>query len=613
MAERPGLADAGDPGDRGAGDPRNRRAGDPRGSGVDEPRDRRAGEPHGGPATRRPAAGIAPGWALARYRLMQLRNIVDQQLREAPWRTLAAAGLLFLIWFGLYVILDYGLRQARAAGLRGIVADEHLFVHFFVVLSIMLAFSNAILIFGALYGREEASYLLSMPVDPRQVVTVKWFESVFLSSWSFVLLGVPLMFGVARNGEVQWYYYPLFLVHFMAFVVIPGCLGLLAAWAVAMYAPRKPLSAAIGAGTLLLLGVIYWLVGLLRTSGDDDSWLREVLRQIESVKQPLLPSTWTAKGIVAAMNEQVGKSLFYLTVVLANAVFLAWVTINLLAATWPEAYSRAQHGRLRTRIRRGWFTEGVCWALFFYLPFKLRRIMLKDLRYFARDARQWSQMLIMLGLLVIYALNLKRLPVDADQSYTQSLIAFLNLTTVSLILATFTSRFVYPLLSLESQQLWLLELLPLRRISFLLVKFLFALTVTAASACGVMGVAVAMLGLPPVWARINLLICLGVCVGLSGLSIGLGARFPVLHHRNPARIASGFGGTLNLIASMAFVGLQMTGVAVLSVYEFSKDFALPERLTLHGQLLVVGLLAFSGTVAVAALTAGARHFARLEP
>jgi len=238
--------------------------------------------------------------------------------------------------------------------------------------------------------------------------------------------------------------------------------------------------------------------------------------------------------------------------------------------------------------------------------------MLKDLRAFARDARQWSQMVIMFGLLVIYVLNLRRLPVDIDQPHIKGLIAFLNLTTVSLILATFTSRFVYPLLSLESQQLWLLELLPLRRVTLLAVKFLFALTVTGLSAIIVMGLAVDVLNLPATHAWINIAVCLGICVGLSGLSIGLGARFPVLASRNPARIASGFGGTLNLIVSMAFVGLELTGVGVLTFREMNHRAAAVNELSTTGLIVVVGLVAGSFVVAAVALWLGTRHFQRLE-
>lgn len=546
-------------------------------------------------------------------RALQLRNLIDQQLRDAPWRSLSVIALLVLIWTSLYVLLNHVIGHVRTWGLVGVVADQYVFVHFFLVLAIMLVFSNGILTFGNLFGRDEAQFLLSLPVHARAVVLVKWVEGMFLSSWSFLLLGVPLMLAVAANTTVEWYYYPLFLAHFLGFIAIPACLGVLAAWAVAMWAPRRPLAMLISLGVLILLGIMYWLSGISQSAVESDEWIRNVFRQIGVVKQPILPSTWTAKGIVAAMNQRVDESLFYLLVVLGNASFLSWLTINLIGHTWPEAHSRAQNGRAHAIIRYPWFTTGLCWLMFFYLPPLLRRIMLKDLKAFVRDARQWSQMLIMFGLLVVYVLNLSRLPVDLNNPSMKGLIAFLNLTTVSLILATFTSRFVYPLLSLESQQLWLLEMLPIRRTTILLVKFLFALTVSLLSAGGVMLLAVYVLALPPVWARLNMAVCLAVCIGLSGLAIGLGARFPVLGDRNPARIASGFGGTVNLVCSMLFVGLEMSGVAFLGARMFQQDpggvaFAFtPEMDRVYFGLL---LLAFAS--AGGALFVGARKLERLE-
>jgi ABC-2 type transport system permease protein len=558
--------------------------------------------------------GRLPGvdlWLLTRCRATQLRNLIDQQLRDAPGRTFFVLALLVAIWVTLYLVLWKVFQHVHSWGLVGVVADEHLFAHFFLVLAVMLAFSNAILTFSTLYGREEAGFLLGTPLRARDVVFVKWLEGILLSSWSFLLLGVPLMLAIARTAPVQWYYYPLFLGHFLGFVAIPACLGLLAAWVVAMWAPRRPLTVGIGAAAIVILTVIYWLSSISDKALEAEEWLRVVFRQIAIVEQPWFPSTWTAKGIVGAVRQHVGESLFYLIVVLGNGAFLSWLTINLLGHFWPESYSRAQQGRYQPTIRRGWLTAAVCWTLFFYLPGQLRRIMLKDLRGFARDAKQWSQMLIMFGLLVIYVLNLRRMPVDLNDAHIKGLIAFLNLTTVSLILATFTSRFIYPLLSLESQQLWLIGLLPVRRRTLLLVKFLFAVTVTGLSAGVVMGLAVRVLNLPSAWAWLNILVCLGVCVGLSGLSIGLGARFPVLGNRNPARIASSFGGTLNLIASMALVGIIVTGVGVLSFQEMSlgRTFG---ALSASGWLLLVGCVAFGGLVATGALWVGARHFERLE-
>lgn len=550
---------------------------------------------------------------LGRYRLVQARNLVDQLLRDAPGRTFIVLALLAGIWAALYLLLVAVIQHLHSWKLVGVIAVQHLFVHFFLVLAIMLAFSNAILTFGSLYGREEAGHLLGMPVRAREVVLLKWSEGVVLSSWSFLLMGVPLMMAIASNTPVEWYYYPLFLGHFLGFVAIPASLGLLAAWAVAMWSPRRPAAVLICSGVAAILAVIYWLSNISDSAMESEQWLQVVFKQLGIVRQPLLPSTWTANGIVAAMRRDVWGSLFYLMVVLGNAAFLMWLTINLLGASWPEAYSRAQRGRLRQIIKRGWVTAIACRVAFFYLPEKPREVMLKDIRGFARDARQWSQMAIMFGLLVIYVLNLRRLPVDLDSPHIKGLIAFLNLTTVSLILATFTSRFVYPLLSLEGQQLWLVELLPIRRGTLLLVKFLFAVTVTGLCACIVMGLAVKVLDLPPWRAWLNLSVSLGICLGLSGLSIGLGARFPVLTNRNPARIASGFGGTLNLIVSMVFVGVEMTGVGMLTFSEIAGiQIVGPDVLTTPAGLLLAGLLMLSVGVAAVSLWVGVRHFERLE-
>jgi ABC-2 type transport system permease protein len=433
---------------------------------------------------------------------------------------------------------------------------------------------------------------------------------MFLSSWSFLLLGVPLMLAIAANTTVAWTFYPLFLGHFVAFIAIPACVGVLAAWAVAMWAPHRPLGVAIGLGGVILLSVIYWFSRISQEASGSDQSLSKLMSQVSLARQPLLPSTWTAQGIVASVEQRVPDSLFYLGVVAINAIFLSWATVNLLAKTWPVAYSRAQQGRLQPVIRRGWVTWLICRVLFFYLPRRLREVMLKDFRAFARDARQWSQMLIMFGLLVLYVLNIRRLPLDISNPVMKRLFTFLNLTIVGLILATFTSRFIFPLLSLEGQQVWLLELLPIRRFSVLLVKFIFALTMTFLSAGAVMLLAMQSLELPWSWAAVHLCLCAGICIGLCGLAVGLGARFPVLTHRNPARIASSFGGTFNLIASMLFVGLEMTGVAYLSALNIATNLA--DIQVQASAPLLVSLLGFSVAVAAAALWVGGRHFERLE-
>ncbi len=557
-------------------------------------------------------ANGAHGWTLLRCRSRQLLNALDQQLRDAPIQTLAVVIMLALIWVALYALLLAVLQQVRSWPLIGVVAQQHVFMHFFFILGLMLAFSNAVLAFSSLYGREEAGHLLAMPTEPRQVILVKWLEGLALSSWSFLLLGFPMMLAVAYQQQVDWTFYVLFTGHFVGFAVIPATAGILAAWLVAMFAPRRPLTIALWLGALAIVVILVWFWRISQAAPDADQWLRRMIDDLGFTRSPLLPSAWTARGVIALLRHDVADSLIYLSVVAGNGIFLVWLTVNLIGGTWAEAFNRAQHSRVQPVIKDGWITESMCVMMFWYLPRRLRMLMLKDIRTFTRDATQWTQMVIMLGLLVVYALNLDRLPINVHNSTMQTVVAFLNLTTVSLILATFTSRFVYPLLSLESQQLWLLGLLPLERLTLLLVKFLFALTVTGLSGLVVMGIAVHMLELPVLWSRVNLAVCMSICVGLCGLSVGLGARYPVLGQRNPARIASGLGGSFNLIASMIFVGVEMFGMLMLSIRELRSAVNVPNTLTPEGWQMVIALTCLGPIVAASALVIGARHFTRLE-
>jgi ABC-2 type transport system permease protein len=104
---------------------------------------------------------------------------------------------------------------------------------------------------------------------------------------------------------------------------------------------------------------------------------------------------------------------------------------------------------------------------------------------------------------------------------------------------------------------------------------------------------------------------LAICAGLSGLSVGLGARFPVRGQRNPARIAAGFGGTLNLIASMLFVAVEVVGVAYAGLIRFGEHWRELEE-THVSAWLMPGLILLGIVVAVLSLWVGARHFERLE-
>src|SRR5262249_51516452 len=62
-----------------------------------------------------------------------------------------------------------------------------------------------------------------------------------------------------------------------------------------------------------------------------------------------------------------------------------------------------------------------------------------------------------------------------------------------------------------------------------------------------------MLGMPWHAVLLHVLTVAVLALGLSGLSVGLGACMPNFQENDPSKIAVGFGGTLNLVGGLVFL------------------------------------------------------------
>ncbi len=549
---------------------------------------------------------------LVRTKLRALFNHLREVVAEAPVKLYATAVFITLIWLALYLLFFNVFRYFQMSLLQSVVAIPLIFHFFFVALLVLLTFSNAILAYGALFTHEEAAYLLACPIRMRSTVALKYGESLFFSSWSLLLLGLPLMMAIARvYDEASWTFYALFILLFLAFVPIPGALGLLTAWGVARFVPRTVRRALVTAAGCVLLVMIVWgmrSVRDLRWVSDD--WLDDFFARLSLVQLSVLPSTWVTRGIEAAVNGHEGDAVRYLVVTVANALFLSWLAVHVVSARFLSAYDKANSaggilGRYAVEA-----SGGFAGRFFFFLPHSARLIAAKDLRHFIRDPMQWSQLAILFGLMALYLMNMPRFDIDDTSGYWAHLVPFLNLTAVSFILATFTSRFVFPMISLERRQMWLLGLLPISRSWILAAKFAFAFTVTFSVAAGVTVLASYILRMGTLSTLMHLLVTAAVCFGLCGLAVGIGARLPVLTNGDPARIANGLGGTINLIASVVLITAMLAGIGGIMLWNGEADLApLGNPVALAGILAVAagGILA-----GLAAMIVGARHLARLE-
>jgi ABC-2 type transport system permease protein len=245
----------------------------------------------------------------------------------------------------------------------------------------------------------------------------------------------------------------------------------------------------------------------------------------------------------------------------------------------------------------------------------MRLLIIKDFRTFRRDPAQWAQVLIFTGLLGLYFGNIRRMFLDDISPLYQNGISLLNLLATALLLCTYTGRFIYPMISLEGRKFWILGLLPLRRERLLWGKFAFAATGGMLIAESLVVLSDLMLGVYWVVLVLHVLAVAILAVGLSGLSVGLSACLPNFRESDPSKIAVGFGGTLNLVAGLLFLGVTVALVAapwhVYAAIMASREDAVgaPPWWLFIG---VVPGLAGGVCAALVPLRAGARTLRRME-
>jgi ABC-2 type transport system permease protein len=290
------------------------------------------------------------------------------------------------------------------------------------------------------------------------------------------------------------------------------------------------------------------------------------------MQSPLLPSTWASNGVLAAANYDLSRAVFLFLLLAANALMALLVTGLLAEKLFYPGWSYLM-GQDRQRFKpldKGPLNKFVGYLSFVRNP--ARSLVIKDIKLFWRDPTQWSQFVIFFGIMAIYIANLRNTSSFREEEFWRSWIACLNVGALTLILATLTSRFVFPLISLEGRRFWILGLAPLSYKQLVWQKFWLSVTTSLTFTAGLAVLSGYMLQLEPVYWGLTVYSVIITNFGLSGLAVGLGTLYPTFTEDNPARIVSGMGGTLNLLLSVAYITLVVAAQVIVLQWEILDLF-----------------------------------------
>jgi len=496
------------------------------------------------------------GWLLRVKLLSSLARGERAEGRTGRLLLLLAVGGVTLP--GVYLLLTRFLRSLRGTEQVGpLLAAKLLGLGLLLLFSILLL-SNLIGALSSFFLARDLPTILAAPVDWLAVYGARLTETLVSSSWMVVLVLAPVLaaYGTVWDAGVLFYLWAVLLV--VPFLVIAAAFGSAVTLILVRVFPARrtrDLLGVIAAGgvALLVLGLrVLRPERLVNPEGFRN--LVDFLAVLRGPSSPWLPSEWVSESVMGFLRGE--GDPFLLVLLWSTAGGLVVVGAALHARFYPTCFTRAQEGS-RRRLRWG----GV-WSAFERLLEPLgvqrRELVLKDARVFFRDATQWSQLIILGVLVVVYVYNMRVLPLRSSEAigrFLSSLVAFLNVALTGFVLAAVSARFVFPSLSLEGRTLWLLRSSPLPAATLLWSKFWSGLVPLLVLALALTLLTTTGLGVGPQVTLLSLATIVGLTASLVAQALAWGIAYPQFESENAAQIPTSLGGLLFMLSALLTLGI----------------------------------------------------------
>jgi ABC-2 type transport system permease protein len=424
----------------------------------------------------------------------------------------------------------------------------------------MLLLSNVISALSTFFLAKDLDLLVGGPVDWLRLYVARLIETCAHSSWMVVLMAVPLFtaYGIVFDGGPM---FALVVISvFIPFIVLPSVVGsAITLLLVNLFPARRTkdilsVIAVLAAGGIVLLFRLMRPEQLARPEGFRS--LIEFISVLKGPTSPWLPSDWVQQALMSWLRDE--PDAFPLYLIWSTAAAFIVIGAMLHQAMFAKAFTKAQESGER------WVRKSVVASVFHRLLAPLgevrRELVTKEVRLFFRDTTQWSQLILLAVLVVVYIFNIKFLPLTGEgvSFFVSNLIPFLNLVLAGFVLASIAARFIFPGVSLEGRTMWLLRSSPLSMRDLLWSKFWVGTIPLLFFAVGLVLITGLLMKVSPFIMTVSVVTITMMTFGIAGLAIGFGTLFPRFDTENAAQIPTSFGGLLFMMASIVLIGIVIT-------------------------------------------------------
>jgi ABC-2 type transport system permease protein len=510
-------------------------------------------------------AGRGVLWLLRPKVLSKLNRTKTAKRSAFKWGLLGFVGLFF--WAFIFGVIFRMLLYFRGTqGIGDLLAAKLLGLALMTFLMILLL-SNVITALSTFFLSTDMELLVASPVDSVHLYGARLIETIVDSSWMVALLAVPLLtaYGVVYGAGPMFYGLAVFTL--VPYLVLPAVLGTsFTLVLVNVFPARRTRDLLALIGLFAAAGVVV-LFRYLRPERlvrpEEFRSLVDFMAVLRTPTSPWLPNEWVASTLMSHLNGVFDPFPLALLWSTSAAFFVAgaWLHVRF----FRSGFTRAQEGAER---REGRTRSGVLERRLAWLSPATRQLVSKEIRVFFRDTTQWSQLILLAVLVVVYVYNIQVLPLYTGEQisfFLINVVSFLNLGLAGFVVAAIAARFVFPGMSLEGRMMWLLRSSPLDVRTLFLTKYWVGTVPLLLVALPLIVATNIILEASPLVLGITTIAMIGATFAITALALGFGALYPNYDTQNVAEIPTSFGGLVFMMAAVSY----LAGVVILLAWPVS--------------------------------------------
>ena len=515
---------------------------------------------------------------------------------KAAFFVFIGINLAVIIYFASYSFLKY----INSVAVAGPLITNKLIALIFLTAFMMTVLSSVIVSFSTLYFARDIKWLLTSPIRTASVFSFKSLSASFYASWMVFALCVPFLaaLGAVKNAGISFYFFSIVLL--IPFLAGAGFAGSAFSVIIMKFFPAAKIR-----NLIFVMGAVFFtaLLVILRLSQPEKfvssqgfEMLSQYLVYLDAPTAKFLPSWWYAASVLSLIGGHTFKIILYSLALIAFAAAAFFVLKFLGKCFFIDGLNEGQAFAQAKKRKENFKRRGAVYAVF-----------QKDFKVFFRDTSQWSQVLILASIILVYLFSMYKLSFETLKMHNT--MSVVNCALVWFIATATALRLSFPLISLEGESFWFLLSSPLSRFKIFFEKVIFAAVPVILTSLVLTAAANKMMSISAPVFILTLVATLFISVLISCLAVSAGTILPKFNYSNIAQIESSLGGLVFMLLS--FFAIIINIVVIMQPIRMFYSVSFPQTQSVFVKYAII-MFIFNFALTAVSFYAGYNALKKLE-